>query len=469
MIEGTNPSSLPGSSKPQDEAKTSESVASIALSVLASTQSAPSPLDPSKVQTEDTFISGWKLEEEGKFFVCSQQLDDKKINELNIKQFPATQKNFDSLARMISERDPEVVSFLKSLGICIDTVKRTLHFPQKSFLKEKIAEYRKDNPTFPELSLIEVTHILPPDDFLHLMLTKDIILSEPPDLIHDICFHVIPILSRVFKFRQGYKPYKEMIASTFSELQEGFRKSSENFDKFISPVNQILAKKQEKIITKEEWHLMQDILRFSMSACLDIISTYDDAFEQDKELKKLLFQTQAYVIIYEDRPAGWDLVYNKKFPKTGDEFLRRYRIASSDRSKHFLFALYAQPFFKEVESLKDGLISQLAQAKQDPTPFLTSLDPELKKTIPEDFWNQIQASLEGAFEDLSLKFFESIESIPIFDNEEVPEEHLPYLFISHQEILEKALLHLYQSLPRSQHIDFDLFKEVITSILKKPS
>lgn len=98
-----------------------------------------------------------------------------------------------------------------------------------------------------------------------------------------------------------------------------------------------------------------------------------------------------------------------------------------------------------------------------------SKDPELKKTIPEDFWNQIQASLEGAFEDLSLKFFESIESIPFFDNEEVPEKHLPYLFISHQEILEKALLHLYQSLPRSQHIDFDLFKEVITSILKKPS
>ena len=29
MIEGTNPSSLPGSSKPQDEANTSESVASI--------------------------------------------------------------------------------------------------------------------------------------------------------------------------------------------------------------------------------------------------------------------------------------------------------------------------------------------------------------------------------------------------------------------------------------------------------
>ena len=212
---------------------------------------------------------------------------------------------------------------------------------------------------------------------------------------------------------------------------------------------------------------MQDILRFSMSACLDIISTFDKTFEQDKELKKLLFKTQASVIMDQGRPMGWDLVWNKEFPKTGDEFLRRYRIASSDRSKHFLFALYAQPFFKEVESLKDALISQLAQAKQDPTPFLTSLDPELKKTIPEDFWNQIQASLEGAFEDLSLKFFESIQSIPI--DEEDPEIPLPYLFISHQEIIEKAIPCLYRSLPHSLNLDFDLFKEVIISILKKSS
>ena len=468
MIEGPNPPPFTGNSNPQGGAKTSESVAPIALSVLAVTQSTPPPLDPSRVQKKEPFISAWTFEDRGDFFVCSQHLDDKEIQKLNREQFPVTQNNFASLAEMISIRRPEVVSFLKSLGIFIDTKKQTLHFPQKDFLKQKLDQYRIDDRTFPELSLIEVTHILPVEDFLHLMLTEDIILSEPPDLIHDICFHVIPILSRVFEFREGYRPYKEMIASTFSELQEGFRKSKGNFDEFISPVNQILSRKNEDIITKEEWDLMQDLLMFSMSACLDTISTYDGAFEQDKELKKLLFQSQTDVIM---GGFGWDVVYENEFPKPFDVRLSRYRIASTDRSKHFLFALYAQPFFKEVESLKDALMRQLAQAKQDPTPFLTSLDPELKKTISKDVFNQIQAPLEaaikGAFEDLSLKFFESIQSIPIFDNEEVPEEHLPYLFISHQEILEKALLHLYQSLPRSQHIDFDLFKQVISAILKK--
>ena len=75
--------------------------------------------------------------------------------------------------------------------------------------------------------------------------------------------------------------------------------------------------------------------------------------------------------------------------------------------------------------------------------------------------------MKGAFEDLSLNFFESIQSIPI--NEDDPEIPLPYLFISHQEILEKAIPSLYRSLPHSLNLDFDLFKEVIHTLQKKPS
>jgi hypothetical protein len=469
MIEGTNPSSLPGNSNPQGETKTSEPVASIALSVLAGTQSTPSSLDPSRVQKGQTFISAWTLENRGDFFVCKQHLNEQETLELNIKQFPAAQMNFASVRKLINEKGFQVMLFLKRLGISIDNDTQTLHFPKKEILRRNLDTYSRENRSFPELSLSEVTDILPAEEFLHLMLTKDIILSDPPDLIHDICFHVIPILRRVFMFPEGYKLYKEQIASTFRELQDEFDRSNENFKEFISPVNQILVKKQKQQITKAEWDLMQDILRFSMSACLDIISTFDETFEQDKELKKLLFKTQASVIMDQDRPMGWDLVWNKEFPKTGDDYRSRYEIASSDRSKHFLFALYAQPFFKEVKSLKAALTRQLAQAKQDPIPFLTSLDPEIKKTIPEDVWNQIQAPLEaameGAFEDLSLKFFESIASIPI--DEEDPEIPLPYLFISHQEILEKAIPCLYQSLPHSLDLDFDLFKEVISTILKK--
>jgi hypothetical protein len=399
------------------------------------------------------------------FFVCNQHLNEEETLKLNIKQFPAAQLNLKSVSKLINEKGFEVMSFLRNLGISFNKDTQTLYFPKKEILKTKLEKYREKDPFFPELSLIEVTDILPAEDFLHLMLTKDIILSDPPDLIHDICFHVIPILRRVFMFPEGYKLYKEQIASIFRELQEEFDRSNENFDEFISPVNQILVKKQKQQITKAEWDLMQDILRFSMSACLDIISVFDEKFEHDKELKKLLFKIQASVIMDQDRPMGWDLVWNKECPKTGDDKIIRCEIASSDRSKHFLFALYAQPFFEEVESLKDALISQLAQAK------LASLDQEVRKNISTDIWNQIHASLkaamEGAFEDLSLKFFESIQSIPI--NEEDPEIPLPYLFISHQEIIEKAIPCLYQSLPHSLNLDFDLFKEVITSILKKPS
>jgi len=469
MIEGPHPSSLPGSSKPQDEAKTSKSVAAVAYPLLARTQS--TPLDPSRVQKKEPFISAWTFEDQGDFFVCSQHLDEEKTLKLNIKQFPVVQMNFTSVRKLINEKGFKVMFFLKSLGISIDDATQTLLFPKKENLRKNLDTYSEKNPSFPELSLSEVTDILPTDDFLHLMLTTDIILSDPPDLIHDICFHVIPILRRVFEFREGYRPYKEQIASTFSELQDEFDRSSKHFDEFISPVNQILAKKQKQQITRAEWDLMQDILRFSMSACLDIISTFDETFEQDKELKKLLFKTQASVLMDQDRPMGWDLIWNKEFPKTGIDHTTRWRIASSDRSKHFLFALYAQPFFKEVESLKDALMRQLAQAKQDPTPFLASLDPELKKTISGDVWNQIQAPLEaamkGAFEDLSLNFFDSIQSIPI--NEDDPEIPLPYLFISHQEILEKAIPSLYRSLPHSLNLDFGLFKEVIHTLQKKPS
>jgi hypothetical protein len=186
------------------------------------------------------------------FFVCNQHLNEEETLKLNIKQFPAAQLNLKSVSKLINEKGFEVMSFLRNLGISFNKDTQTLYFPKKEILKTKLEKYREKDPFFPELSLIEVTDILPAEDFLHLMLTKDIILSDPPDLIHDICFHVIPILRRVFMFPEGYKLYKEQIASIFRELQEEFDRSNENFDEFISPVNQILVKKQKQQITKAE-------------------------------------------------------------------------------------------------------------------------------------------------------------------------------------------------------------------------
>ncbi|MFZ4672858.1 MAG: hypothetical protein ACOYL1_00730 [Chlamydiia bacterium] len=133
MIEGPNPPPFTGNSNPQGGAKTSESVASIALSVLAATQSTHPPLDPSRVQKEQTFISAWTFEDQGDFFVCKQHLNEQETLELNIKQFPAEQLNFDSVRKLIYEKGFKVMSFLKSLGISVDKDTQTLHFPKKKF------------------------------------------------------------------------------------------------------------------------------------------------------------------------------------------------------------------------------------------------------------------------------------------------------------------------------------------------
>ena len=55
----------------------------------------------------------------------------------------------------------------------------------------------------------------------------------------------------------------------------------------------------------------------------------------------------------------------------------------------------------------------------------------------------------GAFNQLSIEFFKSLD------------------FISDKEILEKALPYIYEKLPHSPDLDFDLFKEIILIILQK--
>ncbi len=458
MIPGTGPDKLReqlGQGPAETDDRTQQ-VDQIASAVIRQDPGA-TPIDPKRVSKEKPFISAYRLEDKGDHFVFCQRLDDKEILHLNLEQFPVGQRNFASLKGLIEEKGPEAVSFLESLGIRIDTDSKTLYFPKTEVLRARLDEYSKINPLFPQLSLIEVSEILPPEDFLNLMLTKDIIISQPPDIIHDICFHVIPKIIRVFMFSEGYKPYKEQITSTFTELQDGFQRANENFQEFISSANQILEQDGKPIITKEEWDLMQGLLKFSMSACLDVESSNDESFEQGKELKKLLFKTQKYVINDLD-PKGWEPVWRKELNLTAPTCLQVGKITTTQsRTKHFLFALYAQPFFKEVEGLKAALKTQLTLAKQDSTPFLVSLNQKLKKNnkdaISQDVWIQIQAhfveAMGGAFNQLSIEFFKSLD------------------FISDKEILEKALPYIYEKLPHSPDLDFDLFKEIILIILQK--
>lgn len=107
--------------------------------------------------------------------------------------------------------------FFQSVGIELDDKKRTLKIPKKGELEARLLAYRKKEPDFPNLRCIHVTEILPNADFFKYMLTYDMIFSDPPDLIHDVCFHIIPLLKRIFLYKEGYKTYKEQIFSTFTE------------------------------------------------------------------------------------------------------------------------------------------------------------------------------------------------------------------------------------------------------------
>jgi hypothetical protein len=414
-------------------------VENVALPILAKIETALSaPLAPERVEKGEPFVSAYSCEQQGESFVFKQVLKDKEIEELNLKQYPVLQMNFSDIKHLVNHQGFAQV-FLKNLGILIDTGSQTLRFPTKNALEGKLEE----------LSIVQVSEILPFKEFLELMLTNDVIFSDLPHLIHDVCFHIIPLLLRLSKHPDGYKLYRATIVSTFRELGKEFEEAQKNFREFIAPLNLFFFKRNP--IKQEEWRLYESVLQFSMGACLDILSVDGGPFLHGNELKKHLFKIQTQVL----RDERWLKAWQKESEIMGGVLSE----TEQNRSTAILQALYARPFIFEVERIKDLLTEQLGMEKKNPEAFLAFLNKRLDPPIDEVLLKGVVDVLKTIESSRLNNILSNLTSTLIGKNGWLDDEDPGSL----------VALELYRSLIDSLHwYEFDLFRHIVLAMLKNP-
>ena len=369
MIPGTGPGRPPEQQhNPEKKPPRSDQVSEIARAAIPMGAEGTS-IDPKRVKVEEeTFVSAWEFTDRGDHWTCTQKFSDDELNLLNGKQFPATQQNFREIGRLLGMRGSPQAEFLKKLGIAIDPETRIFTFPHRNTLKKNLEEYRQQNPSFPKLKLKKASEILAPTEFLKILLDNDAIFSDPPEIIHDISCHIIPLLLSVFQNPEAYIDFKKKISSATTDVLAILENAENNFESFIAPTNQLLTKKGQKPIDKEEWQSLQDLLEYSLSGCLDTLTANLENLILRKDYNFILFQDQLRVI-QGTRNNPWQEAWKKALNLSPEQFDDLKKIADSARSRTLLLALYVPQILTFVEQLRQNLQQQ------------TDLNPVLKPTL----------------------------------------------------------------------------------------
>jgi len=331
------PSFFPRGSRKEDP--TATVIGQVAKAVLADIVTVSPAIDPKRVEAEENFRSAYEFKELEDSFKFIQTKSLEEIIELNQEQFPVLQQNFEAIDQMLGEPGSTVCNFFKELGIFIDPSDKSLHFPKKETLEQKLVSFRQKYPDFPPLSIAQNTGIVQPDAFLNISLENDFIYSDPPELIHDICYHLLPMLKRIFLNPTQYEPFRKEVVKTFTELGATLDKAKADFEGFISPMNKILQNQGLRPIKKEEWTLMQGILKFTMSGCLDILATDSNKFLQGGKVREYLFQSQKSLIDGSSH-FSWPETWAKELSLSKQNLANVLAIIRSGRHEDFLKALY---------------------------------------------------------------------------------------------------------------------------------
>lgn len=209
--------------------------------------------------------------------------------------------------------------FLKNFGIFYDLQTSTLQIPKRNTLQTILDEYRAQNGSFPQLSVVQATEIVAPAEFLKILLENDVIFSDPPELAHDVSCHIIPLLLTVFENPEAYTPFREKTSSSLSIVAAGLENAKNNFEIFIAPVNQILKERGQMPINRDEWSRVQDLLEFSLSGCMDNLTGDIYKLIPIKNHNRLLFDLQLFVI-QGSSTQPWQEVWKKALNLSPEQF-----------------------------------------------------------------------------------------------------------------------------------------------------
>ena len=122
---------------------------------------------------------------------------------------------------------------------------------------------------FPEIQIAEVEDFLPEDEFLNLVLDGRLIWTKPPELIHDIWFHIIPQLLNFTKDPVGYQTHINVRNMLVNGIREQLNQADANPVQFLENLNPIIKQFGSTDIDMEVWNLVKSLIKYSLGAYLD--------------------------------------------------------------------------------------------------------------------------------------------------------------------------------------------------------
>lgn len=216
-----------------------------------------------EITRDSSFICGWSCEKKGNQLVWKQYLGDDLLDSINDNQFPSVQPNSADLRKLSQDQ----ITILENLGFSFLNPSGFVS-PTLEGLKE-ILKMKASEAGFPEIQIVEVDDILPGDEFLNKVLEGRLIWTKPPELIHDIWFHIIPQLLNFTKDPVGYQTHINVRNMLVNGIREQLNQADANPVQFLENLNPIIKQFGGTDINKETWNRVKSLIKYSLGAYLD--------------------------------------------------------------------------------------------------------------------------------------------------------------------------------------------------------
>ena len=335
------PKDFPRLSSSQKSSEHEKAIGKVAQAAIFKPGPVP-PLDSTRVGAQpksDEFVSFWDWEEKDGIIYWTTKHSFEDISLLNRRQFPVNQPDQKILreTKEIYQQFPGVETFLNQMGFSIKIEKEKIVYstPTKKYFQQKWGEHCKQNPQFPELSIVEVGDILSPDDFFRLFLENDLIFSKPPELIHDSFYHIEILVFNIYQDPTNYRRYKQELKTLFLHLDAHIDRIKTDPEKWVGKLNSAV---KGLILTPQRLSELQEILKWSLKATLDNSTTgYLKGFYSKDEIRGYIYHHNLEVLDLE----GWCKTAAKEMGKSLRE-IDRLLLGSpgSPRLKTILEAFY---------------------------------------------------------------------------------------------------------------------------------
>jgi hypothetical protein len=271
-----------------------------------------------EITRDSSFISGWSCEKIGNQLVWKQYLEDTTLDLINNIQFPSIQPRSADLRKLSQDQ----ITILENLGFSFSNPGGFVS-PTLEGLK-KILKMKESEAGFPEIQIAEVEDFLPEDEFFNLVLEGRLIWTKPPELIHDIWFHIIPQLLNFTKDPTGYQTHIKVRNMLVNGIREQLDEADADPVQFLEDLKPIIKQSGGTDINKETWNRVKSLIKYSLGAYLDgETSLILKEIPKKPETLMMLMNGIVMIVLNETEiEKKWQKVWSAKLGFTKEDLLK---------------------------------------------------------------------------------------------------------------------------------------------------